>query len=42
MCCGVSRGLALEKFSGSFNKLGINERIMNSEVIKMVIINISL
>lgn len=42
MCCGVTSGLAFEKFSGSFIMSGLNDRIMNMEEIRMVSIRVSL
>lgn len=42
MCCGVTRGLAFEKFSGSFIIFGSNDRIINMTVIRIVSIRESL
>lgn len=42
MCCGVTKGLAFEKFSGSLNISGMNDKIMNSVVSIIVSNNISL
>lgn len=42
ICCGVTSGLALEKFSGSLSKLGENDRMISNRVIIEVIISISL
>lgn len=33
MCCGVTRGLAFEKLSGSLKISGKNEVIMNRDII---------
>lgn len=32
MCCGVTNGFALEKFSGSFKMSGKNEIVISSKV----------
>lgn len=37
MCCGVTSGLALEKFSGSFSMLGKKERVKSRAAISRVI-----
>lgn len=42
MCWGVTKGFALEKFSGSLNRLGIKDIMMSIEVIMAVIIRVSL
>lgn len=42
MCCGVTIGLALEKFSGSLKMFGVNDMIMNIVVNIMVNIRMSL
>lgn len=42
MCCGVTMGLAFEKFSGSLKMFGVNDMMVNSSVIMIVIINMSL
>lgn len=42
MCCGVTRGLAFEKFSGSLNMFGVNDIMMNIRVIRIVNIKMSL
>lgn len=42
MCCGVTNGLAFEKFSGSLKILGIKDIMINSVVIIMVNISMSL
>lgn len=42
MCWGVTRGLAFEKFSGSFIISGLNDMIINMSVISVVNISMSL
>lgn len=42
MCWGVISGLAFEKFSGSFRMLGKNDMMINSRVIIIVNIRVSL
>lgn len=42
MCCGVTSGLAFEKFSGSLKILGVKDIMINSIVIIMVSISMSL
>lgn len=42
MCCGVTMGLAFEKFSGSLKMFGVNVMIVNSVVIITVSMRMSL
>lgn len=42
MCCGVTRGLAFEKFSGSLKMSGMNEIVKSMIIIIDEIINRSL
>lgn len=42
MCCGVTRGLAFEKLSGSLKMSGENETIRSSRMVMIVSIRRSL
>lgn len=42
MCCGVTSGLAFEKFSGSLNISGVKDIMINSAVIIVVSRSMSL